>query len=176
MIPRLRILILASLAAVCAGRHAAAQAAVSDAVACADSAPAPGSYARCALSIDGSHVRRGAEAVTIAGPGFFKPLRLTRVVVGDSALAYAAKFEKRSKQSGVLGLLAAGLWVASDIRARDACASGHVCHAFMGEGDDVAFGLLVGSLATLAISVPFQVSGRRAMSRAIWWHNARFAR
>jgi hypothetical protein len=37
-------------------------------------------------------------------------------------------------------------------------------------------GLATGSIVTLLSSIPFTVRATRAMGRAVWWHNARFAR
>ncbi|HEX4936394.1 MAG TPA: hypothetical protein VFV33_24600, partial [Gemmatimonadaceae bacterium] len=77
-------------------------------------AAGPGaSYTRCALWIDGPRVRQGAEGVVIGKPGFFRPLRLTRLVQGDSALHYARGFERNTARAGGFAFLSLAFGVAA---------------------------------------------------------------
>jgi hypothetical protein len=71
---------------------------------CADSA-GPAAYVRCGLWLDGTRVRRGSDAAVVAQPGFFAPARLSRVVAGDSARAYAVQYERNARRSYWLGTL-----------------------------------------------------------------------
>src|SRR4051812_44577771 len=88
----------------------------SDSAACRDSA-APGMYRRCALWMEGNTVKRGEEGLVGGRWGFFIPTRLTRLVVGDSAMTYARRFETRSKQSVALVVLGGAIMAFSVSRA-----------------------------------------------------------
>src|SRR5881392_2621186 len=111
------IAVSAAISTAVTPRHVAGQTpdTRSDAVACRDSV-STGMYRRCALWMDGNRVRRGEDGVFVGRPGFLRPMALTRLVAGDSAMSYAALFEHRSRQSGAFliaggALMAAGLIV-----------------------------------------------------------------
>ena len=137
-------------------------------------------YVRCALWIDGQRVRRGAEGVVVGRPGFFRPLRLTQLVQGDSAVHYARGFERNTAKAGGFGLLSAAFVIAGFI-----VADSYDCNRdeFLGvctNGDDdetfTALGLLAGGLVSGIVSGVFQSHARRDASRSVFWHNANFAR
>jgi hypothetical protein len=145
---------------------------------CADSI-GPAAYQRCALWLDGTRVRRGSDGAVVARPGFFAPARLSRVVAGDSARAYAALYERNARRSYLLGALSGALLVAAYIVADSYdCARGifGVCTNADDSHALATLGLTVAGAVTLVASVPFTVRATRAMGRAVWWHNARFAR
>src|SRR5690348_999025 len=79
-----------------------------DVEACRDST-ATGMYRRCALWMEGDKVRRGEEGTIVARQFLIMPPKLSRWVVGDSALAYANLFERRHKQSTALYVLGVAL-------------------------------------------------------------------
>jgi hypothetical protein len=145
---------------------------------CADSAGGA-SYRQCALWLDAGVVRRGAAGAIIARPGFFRPMPLTRVVSGDSARTHAARYEVNAQRSNVLGAAATLLLVAAYVVA-DSYDCAPVQFGICSNADD-SHGVAVGALAIgsglgLLASVPFGIRARRASARAIWWHNAQFAR
>jgi hypothetical protein len=143
-------------------------------------AGAGASYTRCALWIDGPRVRQGAEGVVVGKPGFFRPLRLTRLVQGDSALHYARGFERNNARAGGFAFLSLAFGVASYVVIdsydcnRDAFLG--VCTNSDDESTMGALALLAGSLVTGIVSGVFQNHARRDASRSVFWHNAAYAR
>ena len=83
----------------------------------------------------------------------------------DSALAEARRAVRLRRIGAVLtdgGVLVAAIGGAGALRA------GRVRRSH---------GILLGvGSAALGLSVPFQFAADGALSRAVWWHNARFAR
>lgn len=147
-----------------------------DSIACADSSPAA-SYARCALMFEGNKVRRGMDETVVGRPGFFKPIPLERLVVGDSARKFAAQYATRTRQETVLGTLGAAMILAGALIANDDldrhCAGG-ICSTE--DLSPAAAGLLFGGIGVGLVSIPFHIKAQRAGARAVWWNNLRFAR
>jgi hypothetical protein len=168
-----KILMLVVASAAISGT-AAAQDTRSDNVACLDTTAAAGMYRRCALWMEGNKVHRGEEGTVVTRQGFFVPPHLTRFVAGDSARAYANKFERRSKQSialFVLGGIFTGLSVA---QAR--CGGQYSGCAYDYGFDSPGFNMLLAGGVMAAVGGGLQVSAAKAGHRAVWWNNARFAR
>ena len=144
-------------------------------------AAGPGaSYTRCALWIDGPRVRQGAEGVVIGKPGFFRPMRLTRLVQGDSALHYARGFERNTARAGGFAFLSLAFGVAAYV-----VVDSYECNrdAFLGvctnSDDETTLGavaLLAGSLVTGIVSAVFQNNARKDGSRSVFWNNSIYAR
>lgn len=145
---------------------------------CADTADAA-AYARCALWVDGRSVRRGLGGDVVARPGFFRPARLTRLVAGDSARVQAARYEVNSARATLLST-ASGLLVLASLLVADSYNCAPWEFQYCRNVDDsqalTASALIIGGVVTGLASVPFAIRATRAMGRAIWWHNARFAR
>ena len=145
--------------------------------ACRDST-ADSSYHHCALWVDGTRVRRGMHGDVVARPGFLHPARLTRVVAGDSARVYAARYETNAWRAGALQFASTVLLVSAWVIAQTQNC-GYPFEACSSADDDqlIAAGLLtLGGAATGVASVLLTFRAARAMGRAVWWHNARFAR
>jgi hypothetical protein len=142
---------------------------------CAEPVPAAGTYTTCALWMDARGIRKGVDGALLEKPGFFKPVALTRVVIGDSAKAYAATFDRRMKQGFILSTIGAVL-----TGVGVGLLSSHECHrdSFGYCTDDrlVEGGLIVAGAAFIVVSVPVQLSAQRAGAKSIFWNNARFAR
>lgn len=134
-------------------------------------------YAACALGIaprwNGLAVVRGPSGPDVANLHFFWPhdvsaaFRSPAVLTpsADSALAQARR-AVRLRRIGA-ALTDGGMLVVA-IGALGAAREGRVRRS-----DGIL--LRVGG-ATLGLSVPFQFAADGALSRAVWWHNARFAR
>ena len=144
-----------------------------DAEACRDSV-ATGMYRRCALWMDGTRFRRGEEGVVVARPSFLVPAHLSQVVSGDSALAYANLFERRSKQATALAVLG-GVLMAVSVANADCGGTYNGC-AYDWGFDSPGFPLLIGGAVMVGISASFQVRAVRAGAKSVWWNNARYAR
>jgi hypothetical protein len=155
------------------GSVASAQDTRPDSEACQDSV-ATGMYRRCALWMEGMKVRRGEEGVVVARQMFIIPPRLSRVVAGDSALAYANLFERRSKQSTAMAILGGVLMAISVANAE--CGGAYSGCAYDWGFDSPGFPLLVAGAVSVGISAHFQVRAMRAGAKAVWWNNSRFAR
>lgn len=148
----------------------------SDSAVCADGG-AMASYARCALMLDGNRVRRGSDAIEVGRPGFFTPIPLERLVAGDTAKMYAARYARRTNQGTLIGVLGLGATVAGLILAHNE--SDQSCLDFICTTDDpspTAATLIFGGAGLMLVSIPFQVNAQHAAARAVWWHNLRFGR
>lgn len=144
-----------------------------DTEACRDSV-VTGMYRRCALMFEGNKVRRGSDGVVVAGQGLFGPPHLTRIVVGDSAMAYARLFERRSNQSMAL-LFLGGVVIGLSATQADCSGQYSGCAYDWGFGSP-AFAMLLGGGILTGIGAHFQIRATRAGAKAVWWHNERFAR
>ena len=59
---------------------------------------APGSYVQCTLWVDGDYLRQGSHGETLAMSDLFTALPLRRFVAGDSAMKYAARYERATRR------------------------------------------------------------------------------
>lgn len=134
-------------------------------------------YSACALGIaprwNGLAVVRGSDGPQVANLNFFWPRDITASLRGqparapgaDSAAAHARR-AMRLRRVGA-ALTDAGV-VALAGAAIGALRAGHVRRSD---------GVLLGAAgAALGLSVPFQFAADGALSRAVWWHNRRYAR
>jgi hypothetical protein len=134
-------------------------------------------YAACALGIaprwNGLAVVRGVRGPEVANLHFFWPRDVTAAFRSspslapgaDSALAQARRAVRLRRIGATLtdgGLLVAAIGAVGALR------EGRVRRL-----DGVLLGI---GGAALGLSVPFQFAADGALSRAVWWHNARFAR
>ena len=117
-------------------------------------------------------VVRGGDGERIANLNFFLPRDVAPALRGasaapgaDSAFAHATRAVALRRGAAVLTDAGAVALVAAIARAASA---GHVRSA-----DRVVGGA---GLATLLVSVPIQFAADGALSRAVWWHNLRYAR
>lgn len=134
-------------------------------------------YERCALGIsprwDGLAVVHGASDSTVATLHFFWPRDITPALEGpdsgvpgaDSAAA-AARHAVRVRRVGATLTDGGAVLVATSLVA--ALSAGQ-----FRRGDAILAGA---GAALVGISVPFQFAADGALSRAVWWHNARYAR
>ena len=134
------------------------------------------SYEACALGIapawDGLHVVRGSSRERVANLHFFWPTDVGDVLRGadpaaigaDSALAHARR-SLQLRQAGA-GFTDAGALALAAALLR-AIGAGHASTR-----TQVIAGV---GLGALAISVPLQFGADGELSRAVWWHNLRFA-
>lgn len=135
------------------------------------------SYSACALAIaprwNGLAVVRGAAGPRVANLSFFWPRDVAAALRGgatNSASADSASMEARRaielRRVGAAltdgGVLLTAAAVAGALKA------GH----FRRSDSIVA----AAGAASLAVSIPFQFAADGALSRAVWWHNLRFAR
>jgi hypothetical protein len=134
-------------------------------------------YRSCAFGIsprwDGLAVVRGAEARRVANLHFFWPRDITgelrgadSAAVGVDSLVFHAQRAVALRRAGAgftdLGVLTLAVAVARSLR------DGHVGHR-----DEVLAGAALGAIV---VSVPLQFAADGELSRAVWWHNIRFAR
>lgn len=133
-------------------------------------------YTICALNIaprwNGLAVVRGTDGPPIANLNFFWPRDITPSLRGASAgapgadsAAAQARHALRLRRVGA-ALTDAGVLIAA-VGAVRALSAGR-----LRTSDGALLG--VGG-AALGISVPFQFAADGALSRAVWWHNRRYA-
>ncbi|MFL5560636.1 MAG: hypothetical protein ACJ79K_04090 [Gemmatimonadaceae bacterium] len=140
-------------------------------------APAPCSYERCALDIvptwNGLAVERGTAGPRMALLNFFWPRDVSVAFVGDDARAIgidsaiaAAHRAVRVRRTAAFftdaGLLLGGVALGRSLGAGK-----------LRRGEAILAG--AGGVA-LVVSIPLQFAADGALSRAVWWHNRRFAR
>lgn len=169
-ISRVLSLVVIALAAARSGAAQQAPATVSS--------PAPAcDYRTCALGIvpnwSGLAVVRGTAGPRVANLSFFWPRDVSAALRGsdigiagaDSAAAQARRAVQLRRAGAAL--TDAGI-VLGAIAAVRALSAGRLHRA-----DGVIAGT---GAAALGLSVPFQFAADGALSRAVWWHNVRFAR
>lgn len=133
------------------------------------------SYEACALSIapawDGLHVVRGSARERVANLHFFWPTDVDDVLRGDPAAIGADSAAAHARRALQLRQAGAGFTDAGALALGAALlraiATGHASTR-----TQVIAGV---GLGALAISVPLQFGADGELSRAIWWHNLRFA-
>jgi len=159
---------VACAALVMGARQAAAQGGTAPAATCA--------YHECALSIapawNGLLVVRGSTKGHVANLNFFLPRDIAVAVRGDaaapgadSALAHAQRAVALRRAGAVLTDAGAIAVAVALLRAASAGRAGTSDRVVGGAG-----------LAALLVSVPLQFAADGALSRAVWWHNVRYAR
>ena len=131
-------------------------------------ATTPPRYVDCGLWFDHGRLRRGAKG-DLVGRERFAPIPLRSMVIGDSAQAYAFRYEQDRWialpfQGSSMIALAASL-----ILERHRCQPVGCSNASSYHAAKIAF---ITGASLGFISVPFISSSRRAGDRATWWHNA----
>jgi hypothetical protein len=167
---KLALVLIAASAAV---STASAQNTGTETAACRDSATTA-MYRRCALWMDGGKVRRGEQGAVVGRRMLIIPAHLSRLVAGDSAMAYANLFERRSKQSTALVVLSGILIGISVSNAH--CGGQYSGCAYDWGFNSAGFDLLAGGVVLTGLGVHFQERANQAGTQAVWWNNARFAR
>ena len=125
-------------------------------------------YLHCALGIapawNALDVVDGATGRRVASLGFFWPHRIDASFAGsDSAIAYAAKAFRVRRAAAVFTDVGALLLGYAAVRQ----VNGGL------HGSDRIVGAL--GAGAFAVSVPLQFSADGLLSKAVWWHNARYA-
>lgn len=132
-------------------------------------APAGCTYLSCAYGIapawNGLDVVNGGDGGRVASLGFFWPQSVAASFTGnDSASHYAARALRVRRGAAVFTDIGALLLGYAAVRQL----SGGL------HGRDRIAG--VTGAGAFAVGVPLQFSADALLSRAVWWHNARFAR
>jgi hypothetical protein len=125
-------------------------------------------YLHCAFGIapawNGLDVVDGATGRPVASLGFFWPHRIDSSFAGsDSATSYATKAFRMRRTAAAL--TDAGVLLLGYTAVRQLSGGLH--------GTDRVVGAL--GAGAFAIGVPLQFSADGLLSRAVWWHNARYA-
>ena len=147
---------------------------------CAPNESPVSSYVNCALWYDGRELRRGSDGAIIERPGFWGTMHLARHLVGDSAQSYARSFERNTRRSQALNLTGFVLFLAGSSLLRSYECRPEPTFGYCTTRDDeyvMGSALLMGAGAVAwVVSAPFTLRAKRAAARAVWWHNAGFAR
>ena len=133
-------------------------------------APEPNcTYESCALGLapvwNGLAITRGISQRQIANLNFFWPEDIRPVFAGDQPALEAAD-EALKMRTVAAALTDAGLVL---------LATGLARAGFQREFDGFSRALTITGGASLGISIPFQFAADGYLSRAVWWHNRRFA-
>jgi hypothetical protein len=155
---------VACVALACAGARAAC--AAPDSLSTADTC----TYRRCALAVvpswNGLDLVRGESGEHVAQLGFFWTHDLSPMFADQpQALAYAENAVRTRRIAAVLTDVGAVLLATAIIGGL--ADSDHA---------DTYRGLAISGALSFGIGVPFQFAADGHLSRAVWWHNTRFAR
>ena len=135
-----------------------------------DRAPANCTYESCALGLapawNGLAITRGISQRPIANLGFFWPEDVRPVFSGDPQALEAADQALQARTVGAI-LTDAGLVL---------LATGLARAGFQREFDGLSKALTIAGSTSIGVSIPFQFAADGYLSRAVWWHNRRFAR
>lgn len=136
----------------------------------AQAAPGPAcDYRDCALGIapawSGLRVVRGERETRVASLGFF----WTR----DVSPAFEGSEARRNARRAVALRRAGAFLTDAGILLGGFAAAQAVSQGRLGES---ARPIAIAGATALALSVPLQFAADGALSRAVWWHNVRFAR
>ena len=132
-------------------------------------------YDQCAVWLDRSALRRGANAQVILRDGFVRPMRLTAFVGGsDSATVWAERFERRAQTGAAfssLGLLSVGIGIGTHYFRTRRLAPG-----VRDDANGFEAALSFGGVLAWGVGLFVRSSAEPARGRAVWWYNRRFAR
>lgn len=127
-------------------------------------------YQTCALGLrpvmDGLAITRGVTERQVGVSSFFWPNDVAPLfAANDSAFEAATEAVRIRTIAAILTDAGIALFAAGVGRA-----------AFQRDFDGLSVTLAGLGLASLGVSVPFQFAADGYLSRAVWWHNTRFAR
>lgn len=134
-------------------------------------------YERCALGIaprwNGLAVVRGRSSVRVANLHFFWPRDVSRALAGPDASAVGADSAAAAARGAVrLRRMGAAL-TDGGVALLASAAVGAIASGRARRSDRLLAGA---GAAMLGVSVPLQFAADGALSRAVWWHNARYTR
>jgi hypothetical protein len=133
------------------------------------------SYQSCALWIvprwNGLAVTRGASGPDVANLGFFLPRSVTEALRGGAGVPAADSAAACAQRALRLRRAGAAFTDIGAIAALAAVASA-ASRGFATSTEKVALGV---GATFLVVSVPLQFAADGALSRAVWWHNSRYA-
>ena len=116
-------------------------------------------YATCALRVEpgfkGPRLVRGRTNTVAAELGGLEPPAVRELFSqSDSAAAYAGRYARAERVNRLLtygGIIVGAVGLAQSDRSN---------------------GLTFGGLGALLVSIPYQHTAERSLSRAVWWYNA----
>jgi hypothetical protein len=138
------------------------------------------SYDRCALRIDRNRIRQGTVARVVGESQLFRPVDLSRLVIGDSARAAGRTFHRNAIRadaaaySGAL-LVVSGLAIGVKYHCNPFLEPGN-CRGASRVPSTAGRALLIAGAISTTVSFPFDRKATRALSLAIALHNARLSR
>jgi hypothetical protein len=134
-------------------------------------------YERCALGIaprwNGLAVVRGRSGLRVANLHFFWPRDVSGTLAGPDATAFGADSAGAAAGRAVRLRRVGAALTDGGVAFLAAAAAAAIAAGHARRNDR----LLVGAGVTmLGVSVPLQFAADGALSRAVWWHNARYTR
>ena len=141
---------------------------------CAPSAGVRPPFGRCALWFEGGELRRGSPGEIVEIEDVFKPVALSRYVIGDSAIVHARAYERDARQGLWVRFAAGAFMLTGSIMALTGRHDGppYDCHRITLRHD----GLVLGGLALDLLSHPLRWRGELEATRALGWHNRELSR
>jgi hypothetical protein len=123
---------------------------------------------RCGLLMSGDELLRGIPSTVVVIEEPFSPIRLSRYVRGDSARAYALRYERQSRTAGVLRFIGGGLVLGESI----ATLSGRApVQRADGRTNRTNATVMLSGMAVIVASVPLRWLARENGVRAVDAHN-----
>ena len=134
-------------------------------------------YELCALNIvprwNGLAVVRASDGSQVANLNFFLPRDITSSLRGPSAVTPGADSAAAHAHRAVRIRRIGAAFTDTGILAGAIGALGALRAGRVGSTEGVLLGV---GAAALGVSVPLQFAADGALSRAVWWHNRRYAR
>jgi hypothetical protein len=134
------------------------------------------SYRSCALAIvprwNGLAVIQGTSGPQVANLNFFWPHSVARQLAGGAA--NEARDSMAAHANRALGLRRAGAVLTDAGLGAAVLVGARLASRGRLQRDDKA--IAATGLASMLLSIPLQFAADGELSRAVWWHNARFVR
>jgi hypothetical protein len=127
-------------------------------------------YAQCSLRLEGDRLLVAGREAPVSMEEPFRPVALSRFVVGDSARRYALQYEREVRTSMWLRFAGAAVMMAGSFRMmrQSPCGPHFPERQCMKFADSELF--LLGAAVHLA-SYPLRTRGEWAGAKALGWHN-----
>jgi hypothetical protein len=138
-------------------------------VSCDQQPPAEDAYDHCALRYEHHALMRGPYGTVLGHDKFLRPAPLSRYVLGDSALAYASRYERDERRGARLALFGVAALFHSVSLFRQQCQAPGCPHADVKLRGEL---FLVGGVGLTGAGLHYIHSGTRAALRALSLSNA----
>jgi hypothetical protein len=133
----------------------------------------PATTGRCGLMLAGNELLRGMPGTVVSIGEPMSPVRLSRFVRGDTAIAYAKRYERQTRTGGVVTFV--GLAAVFGESIAILCGKTHLQNE-VGKANAAALTFMFSGIAVAGSGFPITWLGKRNARRAIDAHNSTLTR